>query len=270
MLTDAALEGKIDRLNGLKENVIIGKLIPAATGLKRYRRIEIEPAEPLPRGLEDVGLLEGDDLAAELGLDDGDGLQGFGRSLEQDLAQLDQIGAQSDFEEGVAEIPDPDAEPRTTSRLLSRARPAAPAARRQVTRPSPYFRARGAFSGVHAPAHSEPRDVLPGDADGGLGVDQQRGRPRARAPSPATRRRGRRRSTPAAARAWRRRRWRRASSAAVHPPACGRRRVGERPREPEVAREVVVGAAPPSPSTRRARKPARDRAGARPAVAERK
>src|SRR3712207_9158762 len=45
VLTDAALEGKIDRLNGLKENVIIGKLIPAATGLKRYRRIEIEPSE---------------------------------------------------------------------------------------------------------------------------------------------------------------------------------------------------------------------------------
>ena len=44
VLTDAALEGKIDRLNGLKENVIIGKLIPAATGLKRYRRIEIEPS----------------------------------------------------------------------------------------------------------------------------------------------------------------------------------------------------------------------------------
>ncbi|MBV8220114.1 MAG: DNA-directed RNA polymerase subunit beta', partial [Solirubrobacterales bacterium] len=44
VLTDAALEGKIDRLVGLKENVIIGKLIPAATGLKRYRRIEIEPA----------------------------------------------------------------------------------------------------------------------------------------------------------------------------------------------------------------------------------
>jgi DNA-directed RNA polymerase subunit beta' len=110
VLTDAALEGKIDRLNGLKENVIIGKLIPAATGLKRYRRIEIEPAEPLPRGLDDVGLLEGEDLAAELGLDDGDGLQGFGRSLEQDLAQLDQIGAQSDFEEGIAEIPDPESE----------------------------------------------------------------------------------------------------------------------------------------------------------------
>ena len=45
VLTDAALEGKIDRLAGLKENVIIGKLIPAATGLKRYRTIEIEPTE---------------------------------------------------------------------------------------------------------------------------------------------------------------------------------------------------------------------------------
>jgi hypothetical protein len=48
VLTDAAIEGKIDRLLGLKENVIIGKLIPAATGLKRYRGITIEPAEPLP------------------------------------------------------------------------------------------------------------------------------------------------------------------------------------------------------------------------------
>jgi DNA-directed RNA polymerase subunit beta' len=48
VLTDAAIEGKVDHLLGLKENVIIGKLIPAATGLKRYRTIEIEPAEPLP------------------------------------------------------------------------------------------------------------------------------------------------------------------------------------------------------------------------------
>ena len=36
------------RLAGLKENVIIGKLIPAATGLKRYRAIEITPSDPLP------------------------------------------------------------------------------------------------------------------------------------------------------------------------------------------------------------------------------
>ena len=47
VLTDAAIEGKIDRLLGLKENVIIGKLIPAATGLRRYRQIEIGPTDPV-------------------------------------------------------------------------------------------------------------------------------------------------------------------------------------------------------------------------------
>jgi DNA-directed RNA polymerase subunit beta' len=48
VLTDAAIEGKVDRLLGLKENVIIGKLIPAATGLKRYRTIEIGPSDKVP------------------------------------------------------------------------------------------------------------------------------------------------------------------------------------------------------------------------------
>lgn len=37
VLTDAAIKGKVDRLLGLKENVIIGKLIPAGTGMDRYR-----------------------------------------------------------------------------------------------------------------------------------------------------------------------------------------------------------------------------------------
>jgi DNA-directed RNA polymerase subunit beta' len=41
VLTDAAIEGKVDGLAGLKENVIIGKLIPAATGLPRYRRLTV-------------------------------------------------------------------------------------------------------------------------------------------------------------------------------------------------------------------------------------
>ncbi|MBW3653814.1 MAG: DNA-directed RNA polymerase subunit beta', partial [Actinobacteria bacterium] len=93
VLTDAALEGKIDRLNGLKENVIIGKLIPAATGLKRYRRIEIEPTEPLPRAMDDVGLLDQDEIAAELGLGDGDGLGGFGSAFNDDIASLEEIGS---------------------------------------------------------------------------------------------------------------------------------------------------------------------------------
>ena len=91
VLTDAALEGKVDRLNGLKENVIIGKLIPAATGLKRYRRIEIEPSEPLPRGIDEVGLLDHDDLAAELGLSDTDTIGGFG-GLQADLSDLEELG----------------------------------------------------------------------------------------------------------------------------------------------------------------------------------
>ena len=83
MLTDAALEGKKDTLNGLKENVIIGKLIPAATGLKRYRRIEIEPTEPLPRVMDEVGLLDSDEIAAELGLGEADALGGFGAAFER-------------------------------------------------------------------------------------------------------------------------------------------------------------------------------------------
>ena len=79
VLTDAALEGKTDRLLGLKENVIIGKLIPAATGLRRYRRLEIEPTEPIRRHAPDeIGLLDESELAAELGLGDSGEIEGFG------------------------------------------------------------------------------------------------------------------------------------------------------------------------------------------------
>ena len=42
VLTDAAIKGKVDELKGLKENVILGKLIPAGTGAKGYSDIEIE------------------------------------------------------------------------------------------------------------------------------------------------------------------------------------------------------------------------------------
>jgi DNA-directed RNA polymerase subunit beta' len=44
VLTDAAIKGKVDPLLGLKENVIIGKRIPAGTGMKRYRDVEIHEA----------------------------------------------------------------------------------------------------------------------------------------------------------------------------------------------------------------------------------
>jgi len=45
VLTDAAIQAKSDSLLGLKENVIIGKLIPAGTGISRYRNIRVEPTE---------------------------------------------------------------------------------------------------------------------------------------------------------------------------------------------------------------------------------
>ena len=49
VLTEAAINGKIDPLLGLKENVIIGKLIPAGTGMQRYRQVELEGAIAPPQ-----------------------------------------------------------------------------------------------------------------------------------------------------------------------------------------------------------------------------
>jgi len=45
VLTDAAIHARSDSLVGLKENVIIGKLIPAGTGMQRYRSLRVEPKE---------------------------------------------------------------------------------------------------------------------------------------------------------------------------------------------------------------------------------
>ena len=88
VLTDAALEGKRDRLMGLKENVIIGKLIPAATGLKHYRSLQIEPVEPAQPPAEEFSEEE---LAKELDLaGDGDSspMEGFGPSFAEELEEL--------------------------------------------------------------------------------------------------------------------------------------------------------------------------------------
>jgi DNA-directed RNA polymerase subunit beta' len=84
VLTDAAIEGKIDKLHGLKENVIIGKLIPAATGLKKYRGIDIEPSEPLPVSM--FGGTEAELLAAleEIGGDGDIDLSSLGLAFEDD------------------------------------------------------------------------------------------------------------------------------------------------------------------------------------------
>ena len=53
VLTEAAINGKVDHLQGLKENVIMGRLIPAGTGLNRFNRVEVEVAEPESGALPD-------------------------------------------------------------------------------------------------------------------------------------------------------------------------------------------------------------------------
>jgi len=62
VLTDAAIKGKVDHLIGPMENVIIGKLIPAGTGMKRYRNVTIDTSlvdqQSLELDLDDDSLLE--------------------------------------------------------------------------------------------------------------------------------------------------------------------------------------------------------------------
>jgi DNA-directed RNA polymerase subunit beta' len=92
VLTDASIEGKVDRLLGLKENVIIGKLIPAATGLKKYRGIEIEPSEPLPAAMFGPGT-DAELLAALEEIGDGEGLDlaSLGLGYEDELPELPEL-----------------------------------------------------------------------------------------------------------------------------------------------------------------------------------
>jgi DNA-directed RNA polymerase subunit beta' len=67
VLTEAAIEGRSDRLFGLKENIIIGKLIPAGSGMNRYRDIEVDLPEAAGVSLRSYGYdEETEDLAAWL------------------------------------------------------------------------------------------------------------------------------------------------------------------------------------------------------------
>ena len=61
VLTEAAIKGKVDHLVGLKENVIIGKLIPAGTGLKRYSNIKLSTDDMLKEEEEDI-VMDDEDL----------------------------------------------------------------------------------------------------------------------------------------------------------------------------------------------------------------
>ena len=70
VLTDAAIRGAKDNLIGLKENIIIGHLIPAGTGVYRYQEVDMDVAPPpmaeLPQGAEAFAGLSGTPMAAEI------------------------------------------------------------------------------------------------------------------------------------------------------------------------------------------------------------
>ncbi len=73
VLTQAAIEGKYDPLLGLKENVIIGKLIPAGTGMSRYRGVDVwAKGQPRYREMDIFGEPEGEPLTDGVPSEDGE------------------------------------------------------------------------------------------------------------------------------------------------------------------------------------------------------
>ena len=89
VLTEAALESKVDPLVGLKENVIIGKLIPAGTGLQRYRKIEVGhtemPEQALPADIaEFLASTESYEGDGSWGFDGGWGFDEYGQQASGD------------------------------------------------------------------------------------------------------------------------------------------------------------------------------------------
>ncbi len=92
VLTEAAINGKVDHLIGLKENVLIGKLIPAGTGMKRYRSVKLNTDVTMEDEIE----LSDDD---ELMLSDDDELM-----LSEDDEMMEEAEEVLDLDEGTEEI----------------------------------------------------------------------------------------------------------------------------------------------------------------------
>ncbi len=90
VLTNAAIAGKRDELRGLKENVIIGHLIPAGTGMKRYRNVRLEEDEKLLELQKEVDRARAERKAAEP-IDDLD---------IEELGDMKTVGAAVDIDEG--------------------------------------------------------------------------------------------------------------------------------------------------------------------------
>ena len=106
VLTEAAINGKVDHLIGLKENVLIGKLIPAGTGMKRYRSVTLNTDEFI--GDDDEIILSEDDPALldikeELIADAKEALESEEKALEPENAEeVSEVEESSDNEEADA------------------------------------------------------------------------------------------------------------------------------------------------------------------------
>ena len=82
VLTEAAIKGKVDPLIGLKENVIIGKLIPAGTGMKRYRTVKLDTDEKIA---EEKLRKEAERLAMEEAAAESEDLDLFDETVQEEL-----------------------------------------------------------------------------------------------------------------------------------------------------------------------------------------
>ena len=65
VLTEAAINGKVDHLIGIKENVIIGKPIPAGTGMKRYRNVKLDTDDRLLAEDDEISMSDDDEIALD-------------------------------------------------------------------------------------------------------------------------------------------------------------------------------------------------------------
>ena len=88
-MTDAAIAGSKDELRGLKENVIIGHLIPAGTGMKKYRNVELEDEKLLEELKNKVDEAKASLKAEEIDDSDFDAAE---------LADMRTVGDQAEFE----------------------------------------------------------------------------------------------------------------------------------------------------------------------------
>ena len=90
VLTEAAINGKVDHLIGLKENVLIGKLIPAGTGMKRYRSVTLNTDE-IVEDTDEIILSEDDpallDIKEELIADAKEALESEDKAFEMETAE---------------------------------------------------------------------------------------------------------------------------------------------------------------------------------------